>query len=111
MTEIPGTSSVKKTYFEEDLDNKIELETVVNINHIKRSKAKASSLSFDNLQFRNWVLFSSMLVVIFVIFLSLYSIKFLLLILSGPGIGVISFYLKETIRKHLRENDSFIKRY
>ena len=111
MTDIPGTTSTKSKKDIVKDDSSIQLKTVINIKSILTGKIKPTALNFNNKQFKNWVIVSSVLTLIFVLFLSLTSYKFLILIFSGPGIGVVSFYLKELAAKHLKDNDSLIRRY
>lgn len=112
MTEIPGTtivSSKKRT--DEEAEHKIQLQSVVDVGKIKKSRAKPTELSFDNVKFKNWVIITSVLVFIFVVFLCLFSLRFGLLVFSGPGIGVVSFYLKEKLVLFFNNNDLVIRRY
>ena len=111
MTDIPGTTSTKSKKDIVKDDSSIQLKTVINIKSILMGKIKPTALNFNNKQFKNWVIVSSVLTLIFVLFLSLTSYKFLILAFSGPGIGVVSYYIKELATKHLKDNDSLIRRY
>ena len=111
MTDIPGTSSLSKRNATEISDKDIQLKTVLNIKSLMMAKIKPTALNFNNKQFKNWIIASTIITSIFVLFLSLSSYKFLILIFSGPGIGVMSFYLKELASRHLKDNDILVKRY
>ena len=111
MTDIPGTAMPAKSVPEAKKPDSYQLNTILNVQNIKRSKVKPTALTFENSEFKKWVIYCSIATALIDIILLFFSYKFILLVFSGPGIGVLSFAAKEWAKKHLSDNDQLIRRY